>query len=88
MILATLLALAAAAQDPEIDCDNAMAQFERKRRWRLRKLWALSRWLGTMIQWENPLLCRARDVQMRLMPDAVATAMMRRLLRHELRFAG
>ncbi|MDT7528138.1 lysozyme inhibitor LprI family protein [Sphingopyxis sp. SE2] len=28
MILATLLALAAAAQDPEIDCDNAMAQFE------------------------------------------------------------
>lgn len=67
---------------------DAMAQFERKRRWRLRKLWALSRWLGTMIQWENPLLCRARDVQMRLMPDAVATAMMRRLLRHELRFAA
>ncbi|KGB57449.1 lysozyme inhibitor LprI family protein [Sphingopyxis sp. LC363] len=28
MILATLLALAAAAQYPEIDCDNAMAQFE------------------------------------------------------------
>ena len=28
MILSTLLALAAAAQDPEIDCDNAMAQFE------------------------------------------------------------
>ena len=28
MILATILALAAAAQDPEIDCDNAMAQFE------------------------------------------------------------
>lgn len=28
MILATLLALAAAAQDPEIDCDNAMVQFE------------------------------------------------------------
>ncbi|MEK7953603.1 FAD-dependent monooxygenase [Luteolibacter soli] len=62
---------------------DAMAQFERKRRWRLRKLWALSRWLGTMIQWENPLLCRGRDVQMRVMPDAVATAMMRRFLRHE-----
>ncbi|HKX90043.1 MAG TPA: lysozyme inhibitor LprI family protein, partial [Sphingopyxis sp.] len=28
MILATLMALAAAAQDPEIDCDNAMAQIE------------------------------------------------------------
>ena len=28
MILSTLLALAAAAQDPEIDCDNAMAQLE------------------------------------------------------------
>lgn len=28
MILSTLLALAAATQDPEIDCDNAMAQFE------------------------------------------------------------
>ena len=28
MILSTLLALAAATQEPEIDCDNAMAQFE------------------------------------------------------------
>ena len=28
MMLVTLLALAAAAQDPEIDCDNAMAQIE------------------------------------------------------------
>ncbi|WP_447953086.1 lysozyme inhibitor LprI family protein [Sphingopyxis chilensis] len=28
MIVATLFALAAAAQDPEVDCDNAMAQFE------------------------------------------------------------
>ncbi len=28
MIFSTLLAFAAAAQDPEIDCDNAMAQFE------------------------------------------------------------
>ena len=28
MILATLMALAAAAQEPEVDCDNAMAQFE------------------------------------------------------------
>ena len=28
MILATLIALAAAAQEPEVDCDNAMAQFE------------------------------------------------------------
>ena len=28
MILATMLALTAAAQNPEIDCDKAMAQFE------------------------------------------------------------
>lgn len=28
MILATFLAMAAAAQEPEVDCDNAMAQFE------------------------------------------------------------
>ena len=28
MILSTLLLLAASAQEPEIDCDNAMAQFE------------------------------------------------------------
>ena len=28
MILSALFALAAAAQEPEIDCDNAMAQFE------------------------------------------------------------
>jgi uncharacterized protein YecT (DUF1311 family) len=28
MILSTLLAFAATAQDPEIDCDNAMAQIE------------------------------------------------------------
>jgi uncharacterized protein YecT (DUF1311 family) len=28
MILATLIALASAAQEPEVDCDNAMAQFE------------------------------------------------------------
>ena len=28
MILSALLALAVATQDPEIDCDNAMAQFE------------------------------------------------------------
>jgi uncharacterized protein YecT (DUF1311 family) len=28
VILSTMFALAAVAQDPEVDCDNAMAQFE------------------------------------------------------------
>ncbi len=60
---------------------DAMANFERKRRLRLLRLWAVSRWFGFMIQWENPALCWLRDTQMLLQPDALATTTMRGLLR-------
>lgn len=59
---------------------NAMVRFERERRFRLMRLWAVSRWLGVMIQWENPILCALRDLQMRLTPDTFSTMSMRNLL--------
>ena len=61
---------------------DAMARFEDRRRLRLQSLWALSRWLGVMIQWENPLLCQLRNAQMRAIPNALSTNMMRRFLRY------
>ena len=61
---------------------DAMTRFEDRRRLRLQSLWALSRWLGVMIQWENPLLCQLRNAQMRVIPNALSTNMMRRFLRY------
>lgn len=61
---------------------HAMARYEQARRLRVMRLWAISRWFGKMIQWRNPLLCGLREVQMKVIPDAFATAMMRRLLHY------
>ncbi len=61
---------------------DAMARYERRRRMRLLRLWAISRGLGKMIQWENPALCWLRDAQMRTIPNAFSTTMMRGLLRY------
>lgn len=67
---------------------NAMERYQRKRRLRLLSLWAISRRLGKLIQWENPLLCRIRDLHLRSTPDALSTAMMRRLLHYQPAEAG
>jgi 2-polyprenyl-6-methoxyphenol hydroxylase-like FAD-dependent oxidoreductase len=61
---------------------DAMTRFERRRRMRLLLLWAASRHIGKLIQWDHPALCWLRDTQMRLTPDTLHTAMMRRLLRY------
>ena len=61
---------------------HAMARYEEARRLRVLRLWAISRWFGKVIQWRHPLLCGLREVQMRAIPDAFATAMMRRLLNY------
>ncbi len=61
---------------------GAMADFVRSRRPRLLRLWAISRQLGKMIQWEHPLLCGLRDAPIRAMPDAMPNLLMRRLLRY------
>jgi 2-polyprenyl-6-methoxyphenol hydroxylase-like FAD-dependent oxidoreductase len=59
---------------------DAMARYQRRRRLRVMTLWGMSRWIGTMIQCEQPWLCKLRDLQMRLTPNVVATVMMRALL--------
>lgn len=59
---------------------DAFARYERRRRARLLAVWAASRWVGTMIQWQNPLLCAARDAHLRLLPNAFACGMIRLLL--------
>lgn len=61
---------------------DAMKRFENRRRLRLQRLWASSRWLGVMIQWENPLLCYLRDTQMRAIPNSLSTNLMRRILHY------
>jgi hypothetical protein len=53
-----------------------MEPFEKRRRYRILRLWAISRWFGKMI------LCSLRDAQMRMTPDTLATAAMRRLPRY------
>jgi 2-polyprenyl-6-methoxyphenol hydroxylase-like FAD-dependent oxidoreductase len=59
---------------------DALQRYEKRRRLRLLTIWAASRWVGTMIQWENPLLCAARDAQLRLFPSALTSVLMRHLL--------
>jgi 2-polyprenyl-6-methoxyphenol hydroxylase-like FAD-dependent oxidoreductase len=59
---------------------DAFARYERRRRARLLAVWAASRWVGTMIQWQNPLLCAARDAHLRLLPNTFACGMIRLLL--------
>lgn len=61
---------------------QAMMCYEQARRLRVMRLWAISRWFGKMIQWRHPLLCRLREMQMKAISDAFATAMMRRLLHY------
>jgi len=61
---------------------TGMARYEKSRRRRVMRLWAISRGFGKMIQWRNPLLCGLRELQMKAMPDAFATFMMRRLLHY------
>jgi 2-polyprenyl-6-methoxyphenol hydroxylase-like FAD-dependent oxidoreductase len=61
---------------------DTMKRFEQRRRMRLLLLWAASRQIGKLIQWDHPALCWLRDTQMRLTPDTLHTAMMRRLLRY------
>ncbi len=64
------------------DRPDAMACFQKKRRLRVMTLWAISRHLGKLIQWENPILCGMRDLHMRATPDRLTTAAMRRLLHY------
>jgi 2-polyprenyl-6-methoxyphenol hydroxylase-like FAD-dependent oxidoreductase len=62
---------------------QAMARYQRLRRMRLLRLWAISRWVGKMIQWENPALCWLRNAQMTTVPNLLSTMIMRRLLHFE-----
>lgn len=62
---------------------EGMSCFQEKRRLRVLALWAISRRLGKLIQWKNPLLCSMRDLQMRATPDRLTTALMRRLLKYQ-----
>lgn len=59
---------------------DAMARYERSRRGRLVAILAASRCVGSMIQWEHPLLCGMRDLQLRWTPDALARTALRTLL--------
>ena len=60
-----------------------MARYQHLRRMRLLRLWAISRWVGKMIQWENPALCWLRNAQMTTVPNLLSTMIMRRLLHFE-----
>lgn len=61
---------------------EAMARYEKRRRGRLHRLWALSHVLGRVIQLQHPALTRARDLHLKLTPDFLATWIMRALLHH------
>jgi len=65
-----------------------MACYERRRRWRVTRLWAMSGSLGKLIQWQGVAACGLRDLQIRATPDALSTAMMRSILRYEPAAAG
>lgn len=61
---------------------GAMARFESSRRFRVMRLWAISRGIGKMIQWRHPALCGLRAMHLRGTPNGLSTAMMRRLLNY------
>ncbi|WP_035609800.1 FAD-dependent monooxygenase [Haloferula sp. BvORR071] len=67
---------------------DAMLSYVKRRRWRVMRLWAMSRSLGKLIQWHNPLACGIRDLQMQMTPDGLSTAMMRSVLRYDPATAG
>lgn len=67
---------------------DAMTCYEKRRRWRVMRLWAMSGSLGKLIQWEGATACGFRDLQLRATPDALSTAMMRSILRYEPAAAG
>lgn len=58
---------------------TALREYENLRRWRLLAVWAASRAVGAMIQWENRALCSLRDLVLRLTPDALSNAGLRAL---------
>jgi 2-polyprenyl-6-methoxyphenol hydroxylase-like FAD-dependent oxidoreductase len=62
---------------------NSFQVFSERRRNRVHRLWRASRWLGRLIQWENPLLCAARDASVRTFPGWIAESFLRNLLRHQ-----
>ena len=67
---------------------DAMACYQKRRRWRVTRLWAMSGSLGKLIQWQSSAACSLRDLQIRATPDALSTAMMRGILRYEPAAAG
>jgi 2-polyprenyl-6-methoxyphenol hydroxylase-like FAD-dependent oxidoreductase len=61
---------------------HGMADYERKRKARVHRLWALSNLLGRAIQLKHPALTWLRDFQMNISPDAASSYLMRRLLHY------
>lgn len=57
----------------------ALRGYENRRRLRLLAVWAASRTVGTLIQWENRMLCGLRDLALRLTPDRLMGASLRGL---------
>jgi 2-polyprenyl-6-methoxyphenol hydroxylase-like FAD-dependent oxidoreductase len=59
---------------------DALQRCESRRRLKLFRIWAASRWVGKMIQWENPVLCFIRDAQLKVLPSQLTTSLMRFIL--------
>ncbi|WP_242920942.1 FAD-dependent monooxygenase [Pontibacter liquoris] len=60
----------------ETRIDKALVRYERRRLARTAKVIRLSRMLGAVSQWQNPLLAGARDALFRLMPRQVEQSQM------------
>jgi 2-polyprenyl-6-methoxyphenol hydroxylase-like FAD-dependent oxidoreductase len=64
--------------------EEALAEYERRRLDRTRKILLWSRWLGKIAQIENPVLCALRDFGMRMAPKQSGPRQMRALFGAEI----
>ncbi|QCR23365.1 FAD-dependent monooxygenase [Pontibacter sp. SGAir0037] len=67
--------------EQERDITAALARYEKRRITRASKVIRLSRMLGAVSQWENPLLVKSRNALFRLMPAALNQQQMEELYR-------
>jgi 2-polyprenyl-6-methoxyphenol hydroxylase-like FAD-dependent oxidoreductase len=63
--------------------DSALQKYEERRVPRTSKIALLSRRIGGMAQWENPLMCSLRNIALRAMPKSFAGRQMSALIEFE-----
>lgn len=82
MAIESSLALARSLREQE-DLSEALDRYERERKPRTTWVTKQSRFIGRIGQFQNPILCRMRDLFISLSPDSLAIKQIERAVSHE-----